>query len=197
MSGDSNSTANQGHGAPSQIHAAAPPIRTTFVAADGRVIASFFAQDRVNVPLKRVAPEHYSPGSRHDTTADDLTLWQRLKASVGSLFAAIFTVRHRENGVAALLAPNQEFFLRRNLELRLTAARVALLNGDGQAFSNSVQTARTWLSGYFNVQDPGVKAAIDKLGEMQNENINPELPDISASLALLRRIESPEDKAAP
>lgn len=147
------------------------------------------------LPLKRVAPEHYEPGNRNPTATTRLTLWQRIKASVSHLFAALFTVRHRDTHVQPLLAPDQEFFLRRNLELRLTAARAALLNRDGEAFKNSVHTAQTWLTTYFNTQDPAVKATLAELSQMESQQINPPLPDISKSLILLRKLEGSQDKA--
>ncbi|HET7396279.1 MAG TPA: uroporphyrinogen-III C-methyltransferase [Gammaproteobacteria bacterium] len=148
-----------------------------------------------SLPLKRVAPNHYEPGARHPEMNAKLTLWQRLKLSVSHMFVSIFTVRHRATNVEPLLAPDQEFFLRRNLELRLTAARAALLNRDGNAFKDSIHTARTWLATYFNIQDPGVKAALDELNQMETQQIDPPLPDISLSLSLLRKLEMPQDKA--
>lgn len=148
-----------------------------------------------SLPLKRVAPEHYQPTGSHNAVAAKSTLWQRLKASVSRLFAALFTVRHRAARIEPLLPPDQEFFLRRNLELRLAAARAALLNRDGAAFKTSVRTAHDWLAHYFNVQDAGVKAALDQLAQMQTQDISPALPDISASLMLLRKLEMPRDKA--
>lgn len=147
------------------------------------------------LPLKRVAPEHYEPGDSQAAVNTRLTLWQRLKASVSHLFAALFTVRHRATNIEPLLAPRQEFFLRRNLELRLTAARAALLNRDAGAFKDSLRTAHDWLATYFNVQNPGVKAALQELAQMQTQEINPPLPDISRSLSLLRKFERPQGAA--
>jgi membrane peptidoglycan carboxypeptidase len=41
---------------PAELENGPPPQRTNLVAADGTVIASFFSQDRVIVPLQRIAP---------------------------------------------------------------------------------------------------------------------------------------------
>jgi membrane peptidoglycan carboxypeptidase len=41
---------------PDDLETAPPPQRTQILAADGTVVASFFAQDRVAVPLNRIAP---------------------------------------------------------------------------------------------------------------------------------------------
>ncbi|MGH8371971.1 MAG: uroporphyrinogen-III C-methyltransferase, partial [Gammaproteobacteria bacterium] len=156
---------------------------------------SSLTDDVDNLPLKRVAPEHYEPAGDHADTGTKLTLWERLKLSVSHLLASIFTVRHRLTHVEPLLAPDQEFFLRRNLELRLTAARAALLNRDGSAFKNSIHTTRSWLIAYFDTRNSGVKAALDELSQMETQQLDPPLPDISQSLSLLRKLETPRDKA--
>jgi uncharacterized protein HemX len=148
------------------------------------------------LPLKRVAPERYVPGQHAgNRNPARLTLWERFKAGVERLLKDIFTVHHRETPIEPLLEPQQEYFLRQNLQLRLAAARTALLQHDNSAFQSSTHLAASWLAAYFNTQDSGVKAAIDALTKMQQQQINPPLPDISASLALLRRTEPGRDKA--
>ncbi|HET7922755.1 MAG TPA: uroporphyrinogen-III C-methyltransferase [Gammaproteobacteria bacterium] len=157
---------------------------------------SSLAEASDTLPLKRVAPEHYQPGNAPAATQQKPTLWQRIKISVANLGAILFTVRHRKTNIEPLLPPDQEFFLRRNLELRLTAARAALLNRDGAAFKTSAHTAQAWLETYFNGADAGVKAAIEQLRDMQTQDISPALPDISASLTLLRKLEAPRDRVS-
>ena len=147
-------------------------------------------------PLKRVTPDRYTPGTpAAPAQAEKLTLWQRFKAGLDRLARDIFTVHHRTTPIEALLAPQQEYFLRQNLQLRLAAARAALLERDNAAFQSSVKLTRMWLETYFNSGDIGVKAAINSLAQMQQQQINPPLPDISASLALLRRLEPPRNTA--
>ncbi|HKV97656.1 MAG TPA: uroporphyrinogen-III C-methyltransferase [Gammaproteobacteria bacterium] len=149
-------------------------------------------------PLKRVAPERYTPGTAAQPADNDrarLTLWQRFKAGLDRLGRDIFTVHHRNQPIEPLLTPEQDYFLRQNLELRLAAARAALLQRDSAAFQSSAQLAHTWLATYFNPQDTSVKAAIQELTQMQGQQLNPPLPDISASLTLLRRLEPPRASA--
>ncbi len=147
-------------------------------------------------PLRRVAPERYVPGQPSDNGMQPTsTLWQRFKAGLERLFKEIFTVHHRQTGIEPLLEPQQEYFLRQNLQLRLAAARAALLERDNAAFHSSAQMAGRWLEDYFDTQDSGIKAAIEALAKIQQQNINPPLPDISASLALLRHTEPGRDKA--
>ena len=146
-------------------------------------------------PLKRVAPDKYSPHTASLLAPAPATLWQRFKAGLGRLLRDIFTVRRQHQPLEPLLSPRQDYFLRQNLELRLAAARAALLQRNSAAFLSSAQLAHTWLRTYFNASDPSVKAALAQLQQMRQQQINPPLPDISASLTLLRRLEPPAARA--
>lgn len=159
-------------------------------------ILSSLSESVSHWPLRRVAPERYVPGQQTDEKLQpSMTLWNRFKAGLERIVKDIFTVQHRQTGIQALLEPQQEYFLRQNLQLRLAAARAALLERDNTAFHSSAQLATRWLEAYFNTQDSSVKAAIDALTKMQQQQINPPLPGISASLTLLRHTESARDKA--
>jgi uroporphyrin-3 C-methyltransferase len=149
------------------------------------------------LPMKRTAPEHYQPGGNlNDVTLPaDAGFWERFKAAVARLSANLFTVRRHNTAVEPLLAPDQEFILRRNLELKLESARSALLQREDPAFQASAHAADTWLQEYFDNDDNGVKAAMQQLTDMQKQSVAPKLPDISASLTLLRQVETPKGAA--
>ena len=147
--------------------------------------------------LKRTAPEHYQPGGdlADSTLPADAGFWARFKAAVARLGAGLFTVRRHNGAVEPLLAPNEEFLLRRNLELKLESTRSALLEREDPAFQVGAHAAGAWLQEYFDNNDNAVKSAIQQLDEMQKQPISPKLPDISASLDMLRQTESPKGAA--
>lgn len=148
-------------------------------------------------PLRRTAPEHYVPGQQGNAKPPPTTLWQRFKAGLERMLKDIFTIHHLHKNIEPLLEPQQEYFLRQNLLLRLAAARAALLERDGAAFKSSTKLATHWLEAYFDTQNSGVKGAIEALTKMQQQQINPKLPDISASLRLLRHTEAGGRNKAP
>ncbi|MDE2235294.1 MAG: uroporphyrinogen-III C-methyltransferase [Gammaproteobacteria bacterium] len=148
-------------------------------------------------PLRRTVPERYEPGQHGSTPQPAQTLWQRFKSGFESIVKDIFTIHHLQKNIEPLLEPRQEYFLRQNLQLRLAAARAALLERDNDAFQNSAKLAFQWLQDYFDTRDSGVKAAIQSLAKMQQQQINPKLPDISASLRLLRETEPGGRNKAP
>jgi len=156
-----------------------------------------FAANVDSLPLNRTTPEHYAPGGNLNDTGAPAPqgLWEKFKAALGRLAGDMFTLRRHDVPVEPLLSPKEEFLLRRNLELKLEAARSALLNREGQAFHDSVRSAGAWLTTYFDLQNGGVKGAVQELDAMQQQDIAPKLPDLSASLARLRELESPRNAA--
>lgn len=149
------------------------------------------------LPLKRSVPGSYTPGGYLNDTAkpEPQGFWGKFKAAAGRLADDLFTVRRHALPVEPLLTPKEEFLLRRNLELRLESARSALLDHEGKAFNESVRSAGAWLTDYFDMQNGAVKGAVQQLDVMQQQDIAPKLPDISASLMLLRQLESPRNEA--
>ena len=149
------------------------------------------------LPMKRRAPEHYQPGGNlgEAPLPASAGFWERFEAAAMRVGASLFTLRRHQGAVEPLLEPNEEFLLRRNLELKLESTRSALLQREDQAFQASALSAAAWLQEYFDPEDNAVKAAVQQLTEMQKQSIAPKLPDISASLTMLRQLETPKGAA--
>lgn len=164
---------------------------------EGLAVALTGLTDSVDsLPLKRSVPQHYMPGGNLGAAAAaDTGVWPRFKAAFMRLMGDMFTVRHHDLPMQPLLSPKDEFLLRRNLELKLLTARSALLEREAPAFKDSTASASTWLKDYFDLQDKLVASAVQQLDAMQQQDIAPHLPDISASLVLLRQLETPRNAA--
>lgn len=94
-------------------------------------------------------------------------------------------IRRLGQNESVLLAPDQAYFLRENLRLRLLSARLALLSQDQAGFQSDITAAERLLNQYFNAQDAGVAAAIKELKQLGRLQIAIKLPDIQASLMAL------------
>ncbi len=121
-------------------------------------------------------------------TAEGEDGWDRAVSKVGAAFKDIVSVRKTDEQITPLLSVSEEFFLRRNLELKLEAARLALLHGDETSFRESLRSARGWLGQYFDTSNSATSSAIETLAGLEMQNIQPALPDISGSLNLLRTL---------
>jgi len=105
--------------------------------------------------------------------------WQEVKSLV--------VIRHQQDGAAAVLVPEQRYFLYQNLRLKLETARFALLSGQPSVFEASLKSSTQWLEQYFVGEERD--AILVLISELQSTNIEVSLPDISASLAWLKGFE--------
>ena len=103
--------------------------------------------------------------------------WQEIKSLV--------VIRHQDDANAALLVPEQRYFLYQNLQLKLESARLALLSGQETIFHDSLASAAQWLQQYFVGGERD--AMLEMLKQMHSQTIKIELPDISASLIWLQQ----------
>ena len=97
----------------------------------------------------------------------------------------IVQIRRVDRNEAVLLPPDQAYFLRENLRLRLLSARLALLSQDQAAFGTDLRAAADMLTRYFNTRDDGVAAAMKEVTRLSHLQIATKLPGIDASLAAL------------
>lgn len=104
-------------------------------------------------------------------------LWAELKHLV--------QIRRVEGNETVLLPPDQAYFLRENLRLRLLSARLALLSQDQAAFRADLRAVLLMLERYFNTRDAGVVDAIKEVKRLSSLQIAIKLPGIDASLAAL------------
>jgi uroporphyrin-III C-methyltransferase len=97
-------------------------------------------------------------------------------------------VRRRGKGDEGLpiLPPEERYFLYRNLELELEAARLSLLRNDEEGFRQSLHLAQDWLQTYF--QGAEAEFMRETLAELAQTSIRPSLPNISGSLKTLNRV---------
>ena len=126
-----------------------------------------------------------SPGTE-TAPATPQSAWRRALARVGAALKSMVTVQ-RTSGVEFTPLPEERYYLYRTLELELEAARLALLRGDSANYTQSVEAAERALQTRFDADDPGVRGALETLTRLQGIELVPEWPDISGSLAELRR----------
>ncbi len=102
-----------------------------------------------------------------------------------SEFKNLVQIRRLDQGEPALLMPEQEYFLRQNLQLRLLAARLALLSRDTAGYQADLNAAGKLLARYFNTQDSAVAAAQSELRKLAVLSAAPKLPELKESLAAI------------
>lgn len=113
--------------------------------------------------------------------------WRKVISDIWTQIRSLVVIRQQEDAPAAVLMPEQRYFLYQNLRLQLESARFAALSGNQRMFEQSLQSASNWLEQYF-VGDHR-DAMLESLQAMQNQAISIETPDISGSLRWLKGFE--------
>jgi uroporphyrin-3 C-methyltransferase len=116
--------------------------------------------------------------------------WQALWKDV----AALVRVTRIDQPEAMLLAPEQSYFLRENLKLRLIGARLALLSRDATSYKADLKAARDWLTRYFDTRNNTVAYALGVLRNLHDAEVSIEAPDITASLEAMRALRAARER---
>lgn len=121
-------------------------------------------------------------------------VWERVLGEIWQELRQL--VRIQRTGVqdAALLAPEQAFFLRENLKLRLVGARVALLSRDTKSYQVDLRAALGMLEKHFEKGDPAVAAMNGTLRKLQAAQVQVDIPDLAETLEALRKLRLPRAK---
>jgi len=152
------------------------------IAAVERLPLAMAARARPDVPPPASGPE--APG------------WARVLREIWGEMRQL--VRIQTSGVqdATLLAPDQAFFLRENLKLRLSSARLALLTRDTRAYQGDLRAVLGALDTHFERNDAAVIAAVATLRKLQAAQLQAELPDLAETMEALRKLRLPRPRPA-
>ncbi len=126
----------------------------------------------------------------------DETLWQRLLREIWQDAKQLVRIEDTGKAEIPLLPPNQEFFLRENLKLRLLSARLALLSRDDDGFRQEMKTAQLWAARYFDGKSGEVMRVLSALKKIAASPVSIELPDVSPSLQAVRNYRLTHEHAA-
>ncbi|MDX8386237.1 MAG: uroporphyrinogen-III C-methyltransferase [Gallionella sp.] len=122
--------------------------------------------------------------------------WKVMLVDIWDEFKQLVRMENTENDNLPLLSPDQVFFLRENLKLRLLSARIALLSRDEVSFRQELMTAQRWTAKYFDIKSKQSIRMQSLLQKLAVSSVNIELPDISGSLQIVRNYRQARERAA-
>ncbi|MGH8855587.1 MAG: uroporphyrinogen-III C-methyltransferase, partial [Telluria sp.] len=129
---------------------------------------------------KEAKPDNLTLGQRLTRTWSDWSreMWDDVRQLV--------RVRSVETPEALMLSPNESFFVRENLKLRLLNARLALLSRNEATFRDDLGSAQEILLKYFDTRARATQSAQGALRQVQANNLTIEMPTLSGSLDAVR-----------
>lgn len=112
--------------------------------------------------------------------------WGRLWNDVRGELGQIVQVRRVDQTDALLLSPDQAWFLRETLKLRLMNARLALLSRNDAVFRADLGRADTLIARYFDTQSSRVTTVQNQLAQVRTTAGTLQVPTLADSLAAVR-----------
>jgi len=115
-----------------------------------------------------------------------LQTWRLWSQEMWDDVRQLIRVRSVEHPEALMLSPQEAFFVRENLKLRLLNARLALLSRNEATFRDDIATAQTTLNKYFDTRARVTQSAQAALRQVQANNLTIEMPTLADSLNAVR-----------
>jgi len=128
------------------------------------------------------APENRETIASEEPSDWQQKLWQETKS--------LLQLRKISKDAAPILLPEQNFFLRENMKMRLLSARLALLSRDQWTFRSELDIAVKWLQRFFDQDHRGVRDTVATLNQLAKVQIRGDIPGLSEVFSALRRLQT-------
>lgn len=127
-----------------------------------------------------------SQATQADEVSSDINDWQQnLKISLRRFLDNFVTIKHRDANIEPQIPQQQQWFIRANISRQLLLAQQSVLNQNNALYGDALTRTIHWMQQYFDLNDPQVVATINTLSELQNRNVELDLPTTLASQAVL------------
>src|SRR6478609_5693733 len=136
--------------------------------------------------LPLVIPESVPAARPARVRAGDEAGFQRAARDFWEEMKGLVRIRDLEVQDAALVSPQQGYFLRENLKLRLLAARMSLLARDEASFRDDMRASQAIVARWFDTKARPTATMLTTLKQVGESPVSITLPDINASLAAVR-----------
>jgi len=122
--------------------------------------------------------------------------WRRFLRDAWAQIRSLVRVEVSDRPAAPLLTPQEDYFLRENLRLRLLAARLALLSRDERAFRTDLDAARQWMERYLDTRQKSVQSALATITQLAATPMAGDMPDLGRSLEAVRTLRAAGERAS-
>ena len=127
------------------------------------------------------------PGAAPVETAHSGTWWENTWEKSLNALKGLVEVRHLDSNDAMLISPEQTYFIRENLRLRLLDARIALLQHNGEVYQSDLNNVEATVKQYFDSKSPATQSWLKELAELKALDVRMISDDsLKASLSAVR-----------
>ncbi|MFM0512909.1 fused uroporphyrinogen-III synthase HemD/membrane protein HemX [Paraburkholderia sp. RL17-373-BIF-A] len=116
--------------------------------------------------------------------------WREVTTGIGQQLTSLVQVRRIDNADAMLVTPDEGYFVRENLKLRLLSARLALLSRNETTLKSDLQAAENALTRYFDNSSKKTQTVTDLVKQVESGSAAVELPNLNTSLQAVNQYRS-------
>ncbi len=135
-------------------------------------------------PYKDVANKQKSAKT---TTHKVPSSWEQGLDQTWQSLRKLVIIRHRNQPITPILAPNQQAYLLQNIHLLLQQAQWAVLQKQQKIYQSSLQQVTTAIKTYFNTDEQATQSILENVDKLMLIDVNPTLPSLT-SVKLLQKI---------
>jgi len=127
------------------------------------------------------------PGAAPVEATNSGTWWENTWEKSLNALKGLVEVRHLDSNDAMLISPDQTYFIRENLRLRLLDARIALLQHNGEVYQSDLNNVEATVKQYFDSKSPATQSWLKELAELKALDVRMISDDsLKASLSAVR-----------
>lgn len=145
---------------------------------------------QVNRLQQKVLSFQPIPVSESDAPAAEglLPRFVALLTRIGNRLSSLVDYRASGEVVTPILPPEEDYYLRQNLILKLQLAQLGLLQGNTSVYRQSLGDSIVWIDQYFDADAELTRKVRGSLVELGSLNIGQTVPDVSGSLREIRKL---------
>lgn len=138
------------------------------------------------------------PAGSRDPAAEQFqgNVWQRFWHELWQELRQLIRIEDTHQQELPLLSPDQSFFMRENVKLRLLTAKVSLMTHDQAGFRRELKTVQQWLGRYCDNTARSTQQVLGELQKLSTASISVEVPDISPTLDAVRNYRTVQERSA-
>ena len=142
-----------------------------------------------NVDELTVLNVNFDEDPNNDKLTDSLDDWkENAEKSAVSFLNHFIRVTPKKANDKALLAPNQDIYLRENIRLRLQIAILSVPRQQDDLYKQSLQTVASWIRTYFDTNTDVAQNFLKKLDELAEQSIYVDVPTQLSGLNTLDKL---------
>ncbi len=129
-------------------------------------------------------------------TSAEGNVWQRFWHELWLELRKLIRIEDTHQKELPLLSPEQSFFMRENVKLRLLTAKLALMTHDQSGFRRELNTVQSWVSHYCDTTARDTQAVLEGVQRLLAAAISIDVPDISPTLDAVRNYRTAQERSA-